>query len=135
MPHSHAVVWIDHSSARLFNFSKEEADEKVLRPHNRHEHIHHKAGSIGAGKKEADKEFLHAVGKALEPAKAILIVGPGAAKLELMRHLERHDPAVAEKVVGIDTANHPTDRQIVAYARHYFEGADHLTPQIVRAGP
>src|SRR5438067_196973 len=78
-------------------------------------------------RRRADKDFLHAVAKALEPAKAILIVGPGAAKL--MRHLIRHDHSVADRVIGIETADHPTDRQILAYAQQYFVDADRLTPQ------
>jgi hypothetical protein len=33
-----------------------------------------------------------------------------------------------ERVVGVESADHPTDRQIAATARRYFLGSDRLRP-------
>jgi hypothetical protein len=57
------------------------------------------------------------------------LLGPGIAKLEWVRYLHRHDPASEQKVVGLETVDHPTDHQIVAYARRYFHDADRMLPQ------
>jgi hypothetical protein len=31
-----------------------------------------------------------------------------------------HDGGLDKKILGLETVDHPTDRQIVAYARAYF---------------
>ena len=59
-------------------------------------------------------------------ADSILVVGPSTAKLELMRHLHRNEPSLEKKVMGVETVDHPTDRQIVAYARTYFLAKDRM---------
>jgi hypothetical protein len=54
-----------------------------------------------------------------------LIVGPGIAKLEWIRYLHRHDPALEQKIIGLETVDHP----IVACAQRYFRDADRMLPQ------
>ena len=56
----------------------------------------------------------------------ILIVGPGSAKSELFKHALSHDPAIAKKIVGVETVDHPTDGQILNYAKAYFHKVDQL---------
>jgi hypothetical protein len=34
--------------------------------------------------------------------------------------LHEHDRALERKIVGIETVDHPTDGQIIAYAKKYF---------------
>jgi stalled ribosome rescue protein Dom34 len=128
MPHYHAIVWLDHAEAKVFAFNADDVDVTVLHPHEHKAHIHHKANSIGSGKAATDPEYLHQIAQALNTAGEILIVGPGSTKLELIRHLQKHDPAVEKKVIGIETVDHPTDKQIVAHARKYFGAADRMRP-------
>jgi hypothetical protein len=106
-------------------------------PGNRYpaRHLHHKAGAIGAGNSAEDHKYLASVAAALTDAGAILIVGPSSAKTELVKHLHRHDPKTAERVVGIETSDHPSDGQIVAHARVYFRAADRMTPQRASDSP
>ncbi len=54
------------------------------------------------------------------------MVGPAKAKLELIRYLHKHAHALGTKVVGVETVDHPTDGQLVAYARTYFVAADRM---------
>ena len=61
---------------------------------------------------------------------ALLITGPANAKTELVKHIHQHDPQMMKTVVGIETVDHPSDAQLVAYARKYFEGSDRMQPQI-----
>jgi hypothetical protein len=37
-----------------------------------------------------------------------------------------HDKAMVERIVGIETVDHPTDAQVVAYARKYFIAKDKM---------
>jgi hypothetical protein len=64
--------------------------------------------------------FFHEIARALDTVDAILIVGPAATKLELVRYLFKHEPGIEPKVVGIETVEHPADQKIVGYARSYF---------------
>lgn len=129
MHHFHAVVWLDHREARVFEFNPEDVQKLVIHAHSPNRHIHHKSGSVGAGHAKEDAQYYHAVAEALVHAGEILIVGPGQAKTVLFKHMHAHDPKVAAKVAGIETADHPSDGQIVAHARKYFERYDKTTPQ------
>jgi len=51
-------------------------------------------------------------------ADAILIFGPGEAKGELQQRLEREE--LGGRIVGVETADKMTDRQIAAKVRQYF---------------
>jgi hypothetical protein len=127
--HFHAVVWIDHREARVFHFSPAEADRLVLRPDDPTRHIHHKANSIGSGHAAEDQNFLEAVAQSIADAGAVLITGPANAKTELVKHIQKHDPGLMKLIVGVETVDHPTDGELVAFARKYFKAEDEMLPQ------
>ena len=49
-----------------------------------------------------------------------IILGPGEAKIELKKELEA-DKSLVEKLVGVETADKMTHRQIAATVRKYFD--------------
>jgi hypothetical protein len=51
-------------------------------------------------------------------AESILIFGPGEAKTELKKHLDRHK--LAGHITSIETVDRMTDRQIAAKVRQFF---------------
>ena len=124
MQHYHVAIWIDHAEAKVYGLSWQKAEEWTVRPHDRHVHLHHKAGSIGSGKAGDDKHYFESVTEAVKDAGEILIAGPASAKLELLRYLHKHAPGVEKKVVGIESLDHPTDGELVNYARKFFHAAD-----------
>lgn len=126
--HYHAVVWIDHHEARIFHFNVSEIDRLVLQPHNPTRHIHHKANTVGSGHAAEDHTYLQKVARAIADAGAILVTGPANAKTELVKHIERHMPALRAKIAGVETVDHPTDGELVAHARTYF-ASDHQKPR------
>ena len=130
--HYHAVVWLDHREARVFHFNADDVDKTVVHPDRPHRHLHHKAGAIGAheGHAAEDQAYYHAVAEALAGAREILVVGPGGAKLALLRHLHARAPDVEQRVVGIETVDHPSDNQLVAHARAALRAADRMRPQL-----
>src|ERR1700685_2981212 len=127
--HFHAVIWIDHREARVFHFSPSEVDRLVLHPDNPTKHIHHKANSIGSGHASPDHNYLQAVAESVADAGAVLITGPANAKNELANHIRLHDPAQAKAIAGIETVDHPSDPQLVAYAKAYLKATDRMQPQ------
>ncbi|MBB4198260.1 translational machinery protein [Rhodoblastus sphagnicola] len=127
--HNHSVVWIDHHEARIFHFNAEDEERLVVRPDNPHVHVHHKANAIGSGHAAENQAFFGAVVEAIGGSKAILITGPGVAKTALVKHIARHDPALLERVAGVETVDHPSDQNLLAHARAYFKTADLMTAQ------
>lgn len=129
MSYYHAVVWVDHEQAHVIQFNRDDAITDVVHAKAGQRHIHHRKGSIGAGKAGEDPEFFRAVSGALAGVGEILLTGPAAAKLHLLRWWQAHDKAIADKVVGIESSDHPSDGQLLKHARTYFHGADQLRPQ------
>jgi stalled ribosome rescue protein Dom34 len=127
--HFHAVIWIDHHEARVFHFSLTDVERLVLHPDHPTKHIHHKANSIGSGHASADREFLHDVAESVADAGEVLITGPANAKTELVKHIHDHDPTLMKIIVGVESVDHPSDAQLVAYARQYFKAKDQMLPQ------
>jgi stalled ribosome rescue protein Dom34 len=93
---------------------------KSLSPH----HLHHRANVIGSGKAPEDHHFFHQVITAVADVAEILVVGPGFAKGQLFKYALTHDPEIAQRIIGVETVDHPTDPQVIAYAKKYFERAD-----------
>lgn len=127
--HFHAIVWIDHAQAKVFHLGLGGSDEVTLHPHLPTRHLHHKAGSIGSGHAGVNKTFYAEVAKAVEDAGEILIMGPASAKTEFANHLRDHAPKLAERVVAVEAADHPSDGEIVAHAKRHFR----MPPPRVRA--
>ena len=127
--HFHAVIWIDHHEAKVFHFNATDADHLTFHPNDPTMQIHHKTNTIGSGHEQLDYFFLHDVTSAIADAGAVLIVGPGSAKTELMTHITQHDSKLREKIKGVETIDHPTDGQIVAHARKFFRADHQLQPR------
>ncbi len=128
MAQYHACIWIDHREAKIFSIEASSAEEVVLRDHHAPKHIHRKADQVGLGKAPPDQAFFAEIAAELTPFKAVLIVGPGAARTEFAGYLTDHVPAIARRVWGIEPMDHPTDPEIVAAARKYFHAADRMHP-------
>lgn len=62
--------------------------------------------------------YYDAVIASIRDAESILIFGPGEAKGELKERLERNN--LGGRIVGIETVDKMTDRQIAAKVRQYF---------------
>jgi stalled ribosome rescue protein Dom34 len=128
--HFHAVVWMDHRSAQIFEFGTEGVDHLQVKHHDAAHHIHHKSGSIGSGHSHEDRAYLKTIADALGGAHEILVTGPGATKIEFMTYLSEHAPQIASRVQGVEALEHHTGGEIVAYARKYFSRTDRTTPQL-----
>lgn len=107
---SYAVCWLDTHEAKVFEFKPakvEKTDLKIKREDHDAEH------------------FYHRVAEELKSKGEVLIVGPGVAKTQFMHHLENHKHNdIKKKVVGVESCDHPTDKQILAIARKFFKQLD-----------
>ena len=62
--------------------------------------------------------YYQAIIASLRDAESILIFGPGEAKSELQERLEECN--LGGRIVGVETVDKMTDRQIAAKVRRYF---------------
>src|SRR3989339_1569138 len=124
MSHYHAVVWLDHNEAHIMHISPDDIETSVVKPAEPHRNLQRKRGSVSGNRQPEDQHFYQEVVEAMHGATEILVVGPGQAKLELIKHIHAHDPNVSRQVIGVETVDHPSDAQVVAYARKYFVAKD-----------
>ena len=123
---THAVVWIDHQEARIFHVHPEMADEsRVLSPQH---HIHRHPKGRGEPREHPDdaRRFFDDVARELDGIDSVLVVGPASAKHEFMTFVHEKHPRLVSKIVGVETADHPTGGEIVAHARRYFKTSDRM---------
>jgi stalled ribosome rescue protein Dom34 len=120
----HAAVWIDHNEAKVFHVDSAGFDPTKIQPHH-----HLKRHSTVTAEHAHPADLLHyfqEVEKALADVEEILVVGPGSAKLELIKHAHKSNRGLESRIVGVETVDHPTDGQLVAYVHRYFHAKDRL---------
>ena len=118
--HNHAVVWIDHRTAKIFYLGLDSADERKIDAKLENEHLHHKANTVGSGKTHDDPTFFPRIGEALEHCEAVLLVGPGNEKTLLLKHLQESGGSHKGRDLHAQPADHPSDREIIALGRRHF---------------
>ena len=126
MSHYHALVWIDHKEAHVMHISPDDVEKSVIHPHQPHHKLHSHAGTLGSGRAPESHDYYHQVVQALAGSQEILIVRPAQAKLQLIKHIHPHHPALVDKVLGVATVGHPSGGQLVGYARKYFLAKDQM---------
>lgn len=76
-----------------------------------------------------DPAFMNEVAHAVSQAGEILLIGPGNAKSEFTTYLDSHNPGLRAKILGVEAVDHPSDGEIVAYARKFFKPVDAMLPR------
>jgi len=124
---SAAGLWIDHREAVIVLVTDKE--EKIKRmTSNMERHVRFSGGSRseeGKADDQRDRQFTghlniyyDEVIAHLRDAESILIFGPGEAKGELEKRLA--NKGLGGRIVGIETVDKMTDRQIAAKVREHF---------------
>ena len=129
-------MWLDHSQARIIAFSRDNADKAnkagkadkavIIHAPNRREHQHHKADAVGSGRASEHPEYCNAIVEKIRSVKEWLVVGPANAKLAFVKHIHKAHHDLNDHLIGVETVDHPTDGQLLAYARKYFVTADRM---------
>lgn len=126
-------LWIDHRKAVIVTVS-DEGDATRLVESNVERHVRYSGGAHAGKPHESrpetgeDTRERHFAGQltkyydeviaCIRDADEILIIGPGEAKGELKARLEHG--GLGARVVGVDTVDKMTDRQIGARVRARF---------------
>lgn len=126
MTHVHAIVWLDHLSARIIAFSDGDGETIPVESRSTQRHLHRKSGKPGSGHAPDDAAFFHDIATALEDVREVLIAGPGTAKIAFRKYVDQRHHDLARRIVGVQTIDHPSDGELTAYARQYFRRVDQL---------
>jgi stalled ribosome rescue protein Dom34 len=127
--HYHAVVSMDHQDAKIVSFNATHSETVVIHSGAHGHHASHKANTAGAGHKGVDRDFFNRLVDALKDFGAILLTGPAHAKLEFKNYIDSHAPALAKRVSAVESIDHPTDPQLLAHARKFFDADDKMRRQ------
>lgn len=115
----HAVVWIDHQKAQVLQFDAEHVQAQKIKTHTHHTAYH---GSTV----RTEHEFFGEVCGALDGIAEVLVTGPRKGIDDFRHYAEKHRAATAKRIVGYEVVDHPTDAQLVAFARKYFLKFDRM---------
>ena len=120
-------LWIDHRKAVVVIVSDEGEEVKEITSHME-KHVRFSSGNgaeDGSSEDIRDRQFENRLNSyydeviaAIRDARSIQIFGPGEAKGELEKRLE--SKGLKGRIVGIETVDKMTDRQIAAKVRERF---------------
>jgi hypothetical protein len=129
-------LWIDHKKAILVIQGEQGEDiqkiESGVGRHVPYRGASHTKAPYSAqhqqGDDQLDNKFAEQLNKFydkviahIRAAKAVMIFGPGEAKGELEKRITHEKVKV--KIIGVETADKMTDRQVSTKVRKYFEQA------------
>lgn len=121
----HAIVWLDHRTARVIRFSRDTSEITEIHGHQEGK-LHRKSGPRGSGHMPDDVAFFDEVAAALEVVPEVIVAGPGTAKKAFEAHVAERHPDLARRIVASETMDHPTDGELLAHARTSFHRIDQL---------
>jgi stalled ribosome rescue protein Dom34 len=125
MTFNNAVVWLDHTKAHVIHFDKDAAESEALKTHSTHPHPKQNHADTHANEDD-NTPFYDDIAGALTDVQQILVVGPAQEKTAFVKYLTAKKPAIAANVKGVETVDHPSDGQLLNYARSHFTGAGGL---------
>ena len=128
MSHIHAIVWLDHMDATVIGFSLGKSEVTEIHSQSPHRQIHRKSGIPGSGHAADDLDFFAEVVEGVRDMREVLIAGPGTAKVAFEKYVQGRHPDLAQRIVGVETLDHPSDGELLAYERKYFKRVDQLGP-------
>lgn len=126
MTQVHAIVWLDHREAKTVGFSFDRSEAAEIHSQRTAGRIHRKSGVPGSGHAADDHRFFDEIAAAVADVSEVLITGPGTAKTAFERYIDERHPDIAKRVVGVETLDHPSEGELLAYARKYFKRIDQL---------
>jgi len=126
VPHYHAVVWMDHQKATAWHFTPTAQENTHIHAHDQHLRVHSRKSTHGGHKSPADHHFFEEVAQAITGAHEILLIGPAQTKHEFAVYLRDKHPQLANSIVAVENADHPSDAQVLSYARKHFPALDRM---------
>lgn len=122
---NYAVIWLDHSEARVIHFNSEKSEVEVVRPSHPPGRLHVTADIGLDSHGTADAEFYRNVAGACDEVDAVLLAGHSIAKMEFVKYLHRHSPQTFDRISDMVTLPRLPDHLLLAEGRRFFDKNDH----------
>ena len=119
MPTFHAVVLVDHHKAQVLQLGADHAAPQALHEH-RHMTKQHASGV------RSEHEFFGEVCGALEGIAQVLVTGGHQSLADFKHYVEKHSAHTAKQIVGYQVVDHPSDKELAALARAFFDKHDKM---------
>jgi len=124
---SHAVVWMDHTEAHILHYTSEDVQNRLAgQPRQRR---HHQRARPDPSRAPEDRAYFTEIAGSLTDATEILVAGPASAKSAFVKHLNEHSHDLRKRIVAIETVDHPSNVQLLDYARKHFRSVDPAASQ------
>ena len=121
-------LWIDHQKAVIVFVTGAEDEIKLIHSDIEEQRIEEQGRQNGRSIPSDDirlrvltehlNNYYETVISCIRDAKSILLFGPGEAKGELKKRLEKDN--LGDRIVGVETADKMTDNQIAAKVKEHF---------------
>ena len=121
-------LWIDHQKAVIVFVTGAEEEIKLIHSGIEERRIEEQGRQNGRSIPSDDirlrvltehlNNYYETVISCIRDAKSILLFGPGEAKGELKKRLEKDN--LGDRIVGVETADKMTEPQIVAKVKEHF---------------
>ena len=121
-------LWIDHEKVVIVSVTGTEEEIKLIHSDIEEQRIEEQGRQNGRSIPSDDirlrvltehlNNYYEEVISCIRDAKSILLFGPGEAKGELKKRLEKDN--LGDRIVGVETADKMTDNQIAAKVKEHF---------------
>ena len=109
-----AVITVDSHKARIIRINDDAHHARLLEASTRSTPQHN-------SDVRHTHEFFAAVCDDLAGLDQVLVTGGHTGLSEFKHYVTSHRPALVNHIVGYETVNQPTEAQLVAYGRDYFD--------------
>jgi stalled ribosome rescue protein Dom34 len=114
MSYIHAVITIDQQKALIAPFDADGFETLHVKSH------HHDTPQHNSDVRDAH-EFFAEVSDKLKGLEQVLITGSHKGLSDFKHYVEKHRPEIAKRVIGYEVVDHPTEAELVAFARTAFD--------------
>ncbi len=130
---SPVAVVLDHHHAVIYQLNQDEPKKWAINHENDYEinrdHLHLKASHFKGQRVPEDLTYYEAIAEAVGDARETLIFSHGKGKssagLMFLKFLSSHHHDMLDHVVGLESTDRLTDKQIIDHATHVFNNEDH----------
>ena len=119
MPCHHAGVFVDHHRAKILQFGSEATQAQGV---NAHLHLH----GQDARNERSKHAFFGKVCDGLDGVAEVLVVGGHTGISDFKHYAQKHRPVMAAHIAGYAPVDHPSDHELVALARQWFDHHNHM---------
>lgn len=119
MTYAHAVIVVDSHKAQITRFNADAFETRHIKAES-HETRQHNSDVRDV------HEFLAAICDDITGLDEILVTGGHTGLAEFKHYIAKHRPALAKAIIGYETVDHPSEGQLVAYARDFFANYQRL---------